>query len=200
MPITEDRRVQRTHRALLEAFKALVLERGYDEISVQDITDRADVGRATFYLHYKDKEDLLSDFMHNVIQEFLISSPQIMQDNWTLNQSDAVKHIFEFAADNFELFDKLTKSKGSFIALSHLQIGVKEIISANLSSEIQSKNLEPILPMNFIENFYAGALAALIFWWLENGMPYTPLETAEMYRQIILKGRRGILKPATKTN
>ena len=60
MPEVEvDRRVRRTRRILLDAFIALVLERGYDGLTVQDILDRADVGRSTFYAHYRDKETLL---------------------------------------------------------------------------------------------------------------------------------------------
>jgi AcrR family transcriptional regulator len=54
-----DRRVARTHRALREALIALVQERGWDEVTVQDVCARADVGRSTFYLHFADKEELL---------------------------------------------------------------------------------------------------------------------------------------------
>lgn len=58
-PKTSDRRIQRTHRALNEALVALVTERGWDGFTVQDLCDRADVGRSTFYMHFADKEDVL---------------------------------------------------------------------------------------------------------------------------------------------
>src|SRR5689334_24059575 len=54
-----DRRVRRTRRLLREALLALVAEKGYDRVTVQDVLDRADVGRATFYAHFRDKDDLL---------------------------------------------------------------------------------------------------------------------------------------------
>lgn len=54
-----DRRVRRTRRALQDSLTSLILEKGYDAVTVEDITDRADLGRTTFYLHYKDKEELL---------------------------------------------------------------------------------------------------------------------------------------------
>jgi AcrR family transcriptional regulator len=58
-PKPVDRRVQRTHRMLREALITLILERGWDKVSVQDVCARADVGRSTFYVHFADKEELL---------------------------------------------------------------------------------------------------------------------------------------------
>jgi AcrR family transcriptional regulator len=54
-----DRRIQRTRQLLRNALFALIIERGYESIAIQDITERANLGRATFYLHYQDKEELL---------------------------------------------------------------------------------------------------------------------------------------------
>ena len=56
---TPDRRVRKTRQLLREALMELTLERGYDHVTIQDILDRADVGRSTFYAHYHDKDDLL---------------------------------------------------------------------------------------------------------------------------------------------
>ena len=53
-----DRRIQRTRQSLRTALLTLIKEKGYDAISIEEITERANVGRATFYLHYKNKEDL----------------------------------------------------------------------------------------------------------------------------------------------
>src|SRR5215207_10196482 len=58
-PSPTDRRVRRTQELLRGALMALIMEKGYDRITVQDILDEADVGRSTFYAHYRDKEDLL---------------------------------------------------------------------------------------------------------------------------------------------
>jgi AcrR family transcriptional regulator len=65
-----DRRIQRTRQQLRQALLSLMLERGYDSLSVQDITDRANLGRATFYLHYQDKDDLLIECMESLVDEF----------------------------------------------------------------------------------------------------------------------------------
>src|SRR6266511_3052594 len=65
----QDRRVRRTRRTLHEALIALILERGYERVTVQDILDRADVGRSTFYAHYRDKEALLLTSFDDVRDE-----------------------------------------------------------------------------------------------------------------------------------
>src|SRR5574341_140916 len=64
-----DRRIQRTKQALREALMQLIKEKGYDSISVEEITQKANIGRATFYLHYKDKEDLLIDEFSELANE-----------------------------------------------------------------------------------------------------------------------------------
>jgi AcrR family transcriptional regulator len=60
-PTKPDRRATRTRQALMSAFVNEIMLRGYDEVSVEDIVRRADVGRSTFYLHYKSKGDLLRE-------------------------------------------------------------------------------------------------------------------------------------------
>ena len=65
----EDRRVRRTRRLLRDALVSLVLERGYAGITVEDITDRADLGRATFYSHYTDKDDLLGQVVSDLADD-----------------------------------------------------------------------------------------------------------------------------------
>ena len=69
-----DRRIQRTRQSLRTALLELIKEKGYDAISIEEITERANVGRATFYLHYKDKEDLL-------LEDFLVS-PWCLAVEW----------------------------------------------------------------------------------------------------------------------
>ena len=74
---TTDRRVRRTRQLLRDALMELTLERGYDRVTVQDILDRADVGRSTFYAHYRDKDDLL-------VAEF-----EALHPNWSAPPTDS---------------------------------------------------------------------------------------------------------------
>ena len=68
---TTDRRVRRTRHALENALISLILEKGYDAVTIEEITDRADLGRTTFYLHFRDKEELLMNAIDTMIEDFL---------------------------------------------------------------------------------------------------------------------------------
>jgi AcrR family transcriptional regulator len=76
----KDRRSQRTKRILVEALASLIQEKRYELITVQNIIDRADVGRSTFYEHYRDKEDLMASMLaRNGCAERMVSSSQDWQ-------------------------------------------------------------------------------------------------------------------------
>jgi len=64
---TKDRRIQKTQRALREALTSLIGEKPYDDIAVKEILDRANVGRSTFYMHFRDKDELLLSGIHDII-------------------------------------------------------------------------------------------------------------------------------------
>ena len=68
--IQMDRRIQRTRQLLHEALIELIQEKGYEAVTVQDILDRANLGRSTFYLHYRDKEELLLSGFERLRDEF----------------------------------------------------------------------------------------------------------------------------------
>ena len=83
-----DRRIRRTQHGLREALLNLIVERGWDAVTVRDVCERADVGRSTFYVHFADKESLLlsgfddlqeavSAYGHNGSQPFAFAEPLI---------------------------------------------------------------------------------------------------------------------------
>ena len=98
-----DRRVQRTRKLLRDALMNLIMEDGYDAISIQDITEKANLGRATFYLHFKDKDELLLDVMEQFIDDFMEQVPQISEAQWRLDDTKALVRLFDFAAEHYDL-------------------------------------------------------------------------------------------------
>ena len=96
-----DRRIQRTRQSLRTALLELIKEKGYDAISIEEITERANVGRATFYLHYKDREDLLLEEFSEMANEKV----QVSKDQGT-TWTDASEEGWKGADGNWYNFDK----------------------------------------------------------------------------------------------
>src|SRR6266498_1508474 len=95
---TIDRRVRKTRQQLGDALVSLILEIGYDSITIKDITDRADVAHATFYRHYRDKDELLARRLESVVQEIegLTREPSLQDAEGYL--------IFKHAQENSVLY------------------------------------------------------------------------------------------------
>jgi len=186
-----DRRVQRTRNLLKEALKALILDEGYDSASIQDITEKANLGRATFYLHYKDKDELLADLMDQQIGEFTSQVPQISGNEWWMDDAKALTKLFDFAAERYDLYRILLIGKGGIPASRQLQRSIAGHISAAIQHVVEDKGNEPVEPAAFIANHFAGSLLSTIYWWLENDLTFSAEDMAAMLQKInpITQGR-----------
>jgi AcrR family transcriptional regulator len=176
-----DRRVQRTRELLRESLMELILEKGYDAITVQEITDRANLGRATFYLHYNDKEDLLFSTLQDTVEEL----KQLVKTGKREMRLDAEwpnVFAFEHAAEHADFYRVLLGGEGSGKLLlqlrSYITNVIEEIISATLPAEQSS------IPLDVASNYFSGALLMMIEWWLRSDMPYSSTEMARMFRQL----------------
>jgi len=179
-----DRRVQRTRKLLRESLMALILEEGYDAISIQDITDKANLGRATFYLHFKDKDELLLDVMDQLMADFLDQVPQVSEAQWRLEDSKAIAKLFDFAADHYDLYRILIFGSGGITASRQLHRSVANNIKTCIQKDIEDRGANPVLPPEFIANHFAGSLLSTIYWWLDNDLPYSVEEMATMFQNV----------------
>lgn len=182
----DDRRVIRTRKLLRESMYTLILERGYDEISIQDVTDHANLARATFYLHYREKDDLLEDLVHQVFEKFLESSAQFMPDKSNLHSPKAIQSLFEIAESQYDFYRIMTMGKGATKTAFYLHKLLREGYARGFSQLESAKHCRLTLPHDFLQSYSSGALLSLIFWWLEVGMPYPPAKMAEMYQKLNL--------------
>ncbi len=171
----------------------LILEEGYDEISIQDITDKANLGRATFYLHFKDKEELLLDVMDQFMADFMEQVPQFSENQWHLEDIKPIVKLFDFAAENYDLYRIMIIGSGGITASRQLHCSIANNIKSCIEAEIEETGAEPILPVAFIANHFAGSLLATIYWWLDNDLPYTVEEIATMFQQINKLDRQALM-------
>jgi len=199
-----DRRVNRTRRQLRQALMTLVLEKGLDAVTIEDITNEADVGRTTFYLHYKDKEDLLFECINTTIEELVIQVSEIPILEWKLSEdeqqeeisaSNPVLNIFQHVAENADLYRIIIRGGST----SQTQNRVRDIIAKAVNTflcgrlEDEGLTMNPIIPMEVFASYFAGALMGIITWWLDINMVYSPLEMTRMFQKLFFPGARNVL-------
>jgi AcrR family transcriptional regulator len=176
-----DRRVQRTRALLRDALFELIHEKGYSAITIQDITDRANLNRVTFYFHYKDKDDLLFNVMQDLYNVLTASQPPTYSlHEWA--RQDALytfRHVQEYA----HLYKVLLSEKGSLLLVGRLMDYFAEA-GLEKAREIIPPDAALPLPLEVVEHFYAGAFFGLVRWWILHDMPHTPETMAEMCHRL----------------
>ena len=113
----EDRRVRRTKRLLRDALVSLVLERGYSAVTVEDVTERADVGRATFYTHYTDKDELLGQIVADLGEDLKERLRPLVSDSSVGFTGKPVLEMFRHAAEERDAYRVVLRGEGDGRAL-----------------------------------------------------------------------------------
>jgi AcrR family transcriptional regulator len=180
----DDRRIVRTKKMLRDAMHELILDQGYDEFNIQDVTNKANLGRATFYLHYREKDDLLTDLINQRFEDFINNSPQIISSKDGVLEEKAIEKLFNLAEENYDFYRIMEIGKGGTIASNQMQRIIQDKVRERLVQFKQITGKEFNLPQDFLETYLSGALLALIYWWLREEMPYTSSEIAKMYQRI----------------
>ena len=174
-----DRRIRRTQRAFIDALITLSLEKGYDSITIRDITDRADVAYSTFFRHYAHKDELLADVLQAVIHDFMV----LINQGVNKTHEDEGRLIFQYVADHQAFFRVLFSSQGTNSVLQNMQ---NEIAQTALRLNPHPPN-SPI-PPEIAANHLVATVIALIRWWLDHETPYPVEQMATIYSHLITPG------------
>lgn len=179
-----DARVRRTRDALGDALVALMHEKPFESITVQDVLDRAKVGRSTFYSHYSDKDDLLmSD-----AEEFFESVSMLLSLRG--DKSDRVFPVREFFNHIAEAqqFVNALMSSGKFHDNMELARGLFARGIERRLSELPRGEGIPASERSAIAFAHAGALLALLTWWIDHGMRQPPAEMDQLFHKLVWQG------------
>jgi len=199
-----DRRIQRTCQSLRTALLELIKEKKYDDISIEEITERANVGRATFYLHYKDKEDLLLEEFSEIVYKRAQVLSEIPFSAWLpIQEEDPEENrplqpllmVFQHIHDNSDLYYLLLKSANSSRIVERIRKVSTEAIVKFVETKMQSDPI-PLLfevPIEFFAAFFSGALLSIVSWWIKEDMRHTPEEVTDMFRTLFFRGARKTL-------
>lgn len=200
-----DRRVTRTRRALQNSLIQLILEEGYDSVTIEEITDRADLGRTTFYLHFRDKEDLFMQAIDTIGEDFidqhenlfsLINHPENTLEKIQLNLDERILyHIFLHARENADLYRVMLRGEGGVKASQRITDIIKSETIKRLE-RIPAINCK--VPIEIFAVFFAGTLTELVTWWLEEDQPYPIDEMVNFFQQMFIFGALDTLSLSKK--
>jgi len=190
-----DRRIERTRQLLRDALMRLIVEtenedgKSYDAITIQDIADQANVARTTFYLHYKDKDELLFESMREIYDGLLSVV------DWGLeNPTDYMTRMgdptdFLHVAQHADFYRVMLSEKGSASFLMRVRHYLAEsLLEEALKPVVVKMGWQPNVPLELLSYSMAGALIGTIKWWLDNQMEMPPEEIALHLEKFIYLG------------
>jgi AcrR family transcriptional regulator len=167
-----DRRIAKTQEAIKKALIELMNEKHFDKITLQDISDRANVNRRTIYLHYMDKYDLLD----NLIEEHINNLQEMFE---SLSETDFIEGgqaIFEYFQKNYLFFSTMLVGGGAEnFRAQYIEFSVELLKNEVVTAEGKNKGLSEDIILRFV----SAAYVEVVEWWLKNQMPYPPRVMAE---------------------
>jgi AcrR family transcriptional regulator len=180
-----DRRAARTRKALHQALIALILEKGYEAITVQEIID-ADVGRSTFYAHYTSKEDLLRSGSQKLRGELADAERAARQQGGEATGEPLAfsRCMFEHAARYAEVYRALVGGGGGMLALNE----IRAVLADFVQKELADAPDDPTMPRQARVQFVVGTFLTMLTWWLERSPERTPAEVDAKFRRLTITG------------
>ena len=192
-PEKQDRRTRRTRQHLRDTFVTLLKEKRYEDISVQDIIERADVARSTFYVHYMDKEDLLVGrwgvFASNLGAHSDVLKHEENEGHSLLSTLGWFRHI-EAQGDLLKI---IAKDPAMDLAMKTLHGILLEDMQMRIQNHLPENENAPIPPSLAVE-YLAGSLMTLLKWWVKQGMSYQPERMDEIFQQLVMRGVSSMIK------
>ena len=185
-----DRRIGKTRKALKEALTDLILERGYEAVTVQEVISRADVGRSTFYAHFVDKDDLLMALLGDLDVPAPDTSGWTEDDpafGWTLE-------LFRHLGSGKRLFRAVASSQSSALARAETIRRLEVLAQAELSRLHAARKLDPFR-LSMMTRFLCGTFIGFMDWWMREENEHLPAEQVDhAFRSLVLPGVANVLE------
>lgn len=179
-PSRHERRRLQTRKLLIQTTLQLVLEKGYDAISIQDITDRADLGRGTFYIHFKDKEEVVWTAVRDLFQELEQAAHKQLDRRTPQVEYYGLLNIFSHAEKNRDLYRVIFSGRGAAMLTARVQDLMAEAFLYDIRNTPARPDTNFNLPEEMRAQLLTGAISRLLFWWLERPNNYSAEQMAAM--------------------
>ena len=179
-----NRRAQRTREDLQKTLIELMGEKAYDTITIQDIADRANIGRTTFYLHFNTKDELFISCHEAMVSKFPIAPLHPLSRNDLLSPEapQGLKFAYQHLEDSRAMLHAIFQGKDSLLIMRRIRDWNAQEIDANLRSVFAETN--STIPLDVLANYLAGAQIAFLHWWLEKRQPHTLANLAQTFHRL----------------
>jgi AcrR family transcriptional regulator len=183
----KDRRVQKTRALLHEAFGSLIREKPYDEIVVKEILGRANVGRSTFYMHFRDKDELLASGIYDMLQGFHTAElpTPVKKSERVIRFSLAVfEHIYQHRQ---QAGAAGIWARARTILHEHLQQVLAELIADDIGKALQGRRkTSGQLPSELLVQYVASTFVLVLNWWAGTNSPLGATEVNGLFRSLTI--------------
>jgi AcrR family transcriptional regulator len=187
-----DRRTSRTKASIQKAHLELILKKGYEAMSVQDICDAANVGRSTFYSHFTGKDDLRrNSFEH--LRKLLSDRQTAARDKAGAGSDQHLAFslaLFEHAREYLNVYRALLGSRGGAIGLGTIRRILCDLVDAELKRTATGNSTE--IPRELVVQYVVGGCMAMLTWWLDRGAKLSPDRMDAMFRSMVSQGIRSL--------
>ena len=191
----DDRRVQRTKQLLREALLCLIGEKGFEALTVQDIIDRANVGRATFYAHFDNKEDLLVSGLDG-----LRATLKEHQRQAHLRQIGSDEQLFAFSRETFahvaghrDVFRAMVGKRSGALIQQLLHKIMVDLVREDVKAMLGRNDAGPV-PAEAVVQFLAGGLFGLVRLWADGKLRLSVDEVNALFRKLALPAVRAVTR------
>ena len=178
------RRVARTKAAIEDAFVQLVLERGYERVAVEDICDRADLARATFYAHYPNKEAVLFSVSNRLVED-LMQRIAYQGGPWNVVRRDAIQAAYKHAAEKPDLYRACmsdARTRRAYLSI------LSRYAEQNFGDRLKALNRQPRVPVPVMARAFVGAHIAILEAWLAGEINGDVEQLASMTLDLLIAG------------
>ncbi len=179
-----DRRMIKTRSAIQDALFSLMQEKQYNKITIQDIIDKANVGRSTFYAHFATKDELLFYSIEHLLEMLNQYIESYVEHNGDKRRLIPVVELFEHIKENRKIFRGLIKSESTSLffekAGAYWNNGIEKYLKMNLR-----EGEKPKVPIEILSNHITNTLINLLMWWVNSNMAYTPLQMEKYFEELV---------------
>jgi AcrR family transcriptional regulator len=181
----KDRRIEKTRKALHEALVSLMAKKKYERIVVQDILDRANVGRSTFYMHYSDKDELLLDGLDRLWET--LRQAQAAESGAAGKHERVIKFSLEWFRHTHghrDLFKLLVGTPGWDIVRRRMEEMLIHLIKEEARPLYKKRTSSD--DFELFAYFLGSGFVSVMTWWLNQKRPLPPEEIDVLFRQLVL--------------